>query len=278
MSQIDILRENVATARVAIIVAPYIKSDALRFVLDLLSPAATLQCVSRWRLPDFANGASDIECFDQVIERGGTFYLHQRLHAKYFRFNDRVLIGSTNVTKNGLGLSSMANFEILHSPDNSFDSVSFESQLFNESTVLSQTEVDIWQKLNDLEQSQSHITIAYAPALDNWIPRTREPLHVWLAYCDDREQIISADERRLAIREVQQLMLPDALGRSDFDMLLAARMLGSNRIHDVRVSLEHGRTAGWDYLGAKWGVSRSVAARTQSTVVNWLREIGIGPR
>ena len=278
MSQIDILRENATTARIAIIVAPYMKSDALRFVLDLLSPATTLQCVSRWRLPDFTDGASDIECFDQVIGRGGTFYLHQRLHAKYFRFDDRVLIGSTNITRNGLGLSSMTNFEILHSPDDSFDFISFESQLFNESTVLDQTEVDIWRKLSDLEQNQLHAGVNYALALDNWIPRTREPFHVWLAYRGDREQIISADERRLAIREVQQLMLPDALGRSDFDMLLAARMLGSSRIHDVRVSLEYGRTAGWDYLGAKWGVSRSVAARTQSTVVNWLREIGIGPR
>ena len=278
MTRIDILRENISTASTAVIVAPYMKADALRFILDLLSPTVALQCVSRWRLRDFADGASDIECFDQVIGRGGTFHLHQRLHAKYFRFDDHVLIGSANVTRNGLELSSTANFEILHSPDDSFNTTSFEAQLFNETTVLSPAEVNVWRKLYNLEQDQQYAAINYAPTLDNWMPKTREPSHVWLAYCGDHEQIISTDERRLAIRETQQLMLPDALGRSDFDIWLATRMLGSGKIHDVRVSLEHGGVAGWDYLVAKWGVSRSVAARTQSTVVTWLREFGIGPR
>ena len=51
-----------------------------------------------------------------VVERGGSFKLHARLHAKYYRFDDRVLVGSANMTASGLGYRHRGNLEILCEP------------------------------------------------------------------------------------------------------------------------------------------------------------------
>ena len=43
------------------------------------------------------------------------------LHAKYYRCDGHVLIGSANLTESGMGLGASPNFEILALADRSFD-------------------------------------------------------------------------------------------------------------------------------------------------------------
>ncbi len=272
MRAVDILSEHAASADAAVIVAPYIKEDALKPLLEKLPPAATLLCVSRWTVEDVRRGVSDITCFRQVIDHGGTFRLHQRLHAKYFRFSDAVFIGSANVTQNGLGISLSPNIEILHSPSQSFDAQRFEDEIIAESIAINENEAKLWQKIQQTNQLDNEL-LQEAMAMDTWLPTTREPYHVWLAYSRRSGEIISADERRLAERELERLRFPENLEEADFNSWLAARLLSSARVYDVRLSLQLEDAVGWDLLVARWGVSRSVAARTQTTVANWLREM-----
>ena len=89
-------------AQEVVIVAPYMKASMLRRLLDNLAPDAAVECFTRWTPHDILVGSSDTACRTAVIQRGGTFYLHNRLHAKYYRFNNQTLVGSANVTRAGL--------------------------------------------------------------------------------------------------------------------------------------------------------------------------------
>ena len=90
----------------AVIAAPYIKENSLRRMLDQLPHLERLTCVTRWQAGDIAAGVSDTVVRDLVRSLGGAFRLHPSLHAKYYRFDDGVLVGSANLTDAGLGVGA----------------------------------------------------------------------------------------------------------------------------------------------------------------------------
>ena len=104
-----------------VIVAPYIKVDTLKIMLADVSQLASLTCVTRWKPHDLAVGASDAECRTIVKDFGGSFRLHPSLHAKYYRIDDVVLIGSANLTFSAMGWTPQPNLEILCQPGEDFD-------------------------------------------------------------------------------------------------------------------------------------------------------------
>ena len=124
-----------------VISAPYIKADALGKVLSDVSPNASLTCVSRWTLQDLKQGASDIECVTIVREFGGSFRLHPTLHAKFYRIDGAVLVGSANLTLSGMGWSNHPNLEILCRPGELFDADVFQEQLLANSREITDEEV-----------------------------------------------------------------------------------------------------------------------------------------
>ena len=81
------------------IIAPFIKIDALRALLEVIPSEIHLRCVTRWLPKEIAAGISDLEILD-VLERRGNFSLSlvDRLHAKLYIAGNRCLVGSTNVT------------------------------------------------------------------------------------------------------------------------------------------------------------------------------------
>lgn len=269
MTHLDVLTEQAARAKEIVIAAPYMKDRALRGILRAIRDLEMLTCVARWTTTDILSGASDVSCRRIVLDHGGTFRLHPRLHAKYFRFDERVLIGSANVTASGLGLSTQSNLEILSEPATSFDALDFESRLVRESHLVTESEADLWAGLTSLA-----VPDVGRQATDpvQWIPATREPAHVWLAYANILEEIPSDDERRLASQDVAALGIPEGLSRADFDLWVGARLAQSEFVRDVRDVRDIPEVEGWDALAERWDTIRSKALRTRSTIEAWLAE------
>lgn len=98
-----------------VIIAPYIKVEALRSLLEVVPAGSFVRCVSRWLPKDVAAGVSDPEILNLLEERGNfTLSLVERLHAKLYIAGDRCLAGSANVTLAGLGEGGeYSNVEIL---------------------------------------------------------------------------------------------------------------------------------------------------------------------
>ena len=98
-----------------VVVAPFIKVDALRSLLEVLPTNVHLRCVTRWLPQEIAAGVSDPEILDLLEDRGNfSLTLADRLHAKLYVAGTRCLVGSANVTSSGLGESEGGgNIEVL---------------------------------------------------------------------------------------------------------------------------------------------------------------------
>ena len=170
----------------AILVAPFIKSSVSERLLHALAPEVAVTIYTRWRPEEVAAGVSDLEVFDQVCLRRNTeLRLCDALHAKLYRFDDRVLIGSANLTNTALGWSARPNLELLRAVSRSTYINTFESRLRRDSipaTLLIQDAVR--SAANALASAHViHLEPGEDPFLDLpkfWLPRLRRP-HLLLA-------------------------------------------------------------------------------------------------
>lgn len=263
----DALTDACREADEAVIAAPYIKADTLERLLDLFPADAALTCVTRWTARDMLFGASDVECRTLVLDRGGAFRLHPRLHAKYYRCGQRVLVGSANLTAHGMGYAPSANLEILCDPVPAFDAMAFERELLGGSRPVSDAEFARWQTIARLPPPPGPAVKAPEPI--DWRPVTRDPEHVWLAYSGHPGRIPSADEQRLAQMDLEQLALPSGLERPAFDAWVNTHLLASSTVAEVRRTIGLDDDAAWERLAEAWGRDKSEANRIRETVMNW---------
>ena len=91
------------------IYVPYIKVDILSQLLEFHN---NIQCViTRWESLDFITGASDLEIYPFLKERGITLYRNPRLHLKAFiDCHERAFIGSANISQRALNFPETSNY------------------------------------------------------------------------------------------------------------------------------------------------------------------------
>ncbi len=102
-----------------VLVAPFMKRDAIELTLEVIPDSVvSIRCVTRWRPEEILANVSDLEVFDLINEReGASLFIQPLLHAKYYRVDNRCLVGSANLTKRGMGWAMPANFELSVSLD-----------------------------------------------------------------------------------------------------------------------------------------------------------------
>jgi len=98
-----------------LLVAPFIKVDSLRKIFAAIpSETEKIIVITRWIPKEIASGVSDLEVFDLINERvNAKLLLHPCLHAKYYRVDNRCLVGSANITATALGWCPIPNIELL---------------------------------------------------------------------------------------------------------------------------------------------------------------------
>ena len=67
-----------------LIVAPFIRSQALARLLDSIPDGAETIIVTRWRIGDLLAGASDLGVYDLAEAKRIPLFLRPDLHAKLF--------------------------------------------------------------------------------------------------------------------------------------------------------------------------------------------------
>ena len=216
-------------------------------------------------------------CRTLVVDLGGSFSLHNRLHAKYYRFDDLVLIGSANMTASGLGYPIQGNLEILCEPGPPFLRAEFEAALKHESRVVSDEDFRTWQlcPVADRERVPSAADVA-GSSLDEWKPQARNPDYLWLNYSGNEARIISDEQRALAKLDLQILDVPSGLTPDSFRDWIRLSLRASPFMDAVKEFRGRTDATVWDSIAGGAGVSRSTAARWVSTAYNWLKHFGIG--
>lgn len=264
------LAEACAGSVNVLLAAPYIKLPTLTMILDMIAPGAKLVCVTRWNPYDIAVGASDLECRTAVVARNGLFLLHPNLHAKYYRFDERILVGSANITGAGLGHIPASNLEILCSPSDEFNSSEFEEELLKESREIGDAEFENWMSIQAIDMPAEWPKFSEEPSsLAVWRPRTRDPEHLWLAYTDRTSEIASYDERVLAARDTRDMGIPVNLPREAFNAWVGACLLSSAFVSAATGLRDAGPSAEWAKFADSWGMSRADAIRAIETAQAW---------
>ena len=256
------------TADRVVLVAPYIKQDALRAALKRVGSQSTIECFTRWTPRDIYLGASDVDCRTLIKSRGGSFRLHGSLHAKYYRADDLILIGSANLTPSGLGLTASPNLEILTEVSSpAFDWLRFERRLLRESRELTDEEFALWEQC---PVSEDTLPDSGFPSIDlsDWKPQTRQPEYLWVVYSGS--SLPSNDQYDLAMADLAALQVPSDLDQGTFDQWVASALSLSEFVTFVVERLGENDHVLWDAVCEEWGVpDRAAAARLVQTVENW---------
>ncbi len=267
----DVLRRLCADAQSLVLAAPYIKAQALTAVLDHTRALTSLLCVTRWTPYDLAVGASDAECRTIVKDHGGSFRLHPALHAKYYRIDQVVLIGSANLTSAAMGWSSQPNLEILCRAGDDFDACAFQQQLLRDAREIQDAEFRYWEAVADTYTAQNSTAPGHPPQLEGWRPATRDPRHLELVYSGRAEHIASCDEQHAARRDIQALCIPPHLTEQEFRAWISASLVAAPFPHSV-IQLPDGAEVPSAYrvLASAYDLSLTTARRDMETVQSWL--------
>ena len=267
----DILKGVCREAKDIVIVAPYIKADALSRVLSDIDVEVSLICVTRWQIQDIAMGASDVECRTIVKEFGGVFKLHPTLHAKYYRADEKVLVGSANLTYSALGWSSEPNLEILCTAGADFDANAFEQLLLHDSREISNKEFARWQSIESIGFQDALLSVSNSPHLNTWHPITRDPENFLLAYRGLTDDIASTDEQQAALQDLDALQVPVDLTDEQVENWVSRCLLASQFVQKVLQMQNVDVIAATNSLANTYNLNITDARRSTETVQIWHR-------
>jgi len=230
-----------------VVVAPFIKRGALQRILADVSPDVALLCATRWRVDELACGVSDLDVYVDVAERGNAHMLLLKdLHAKYFRFDGDVVVGSCNVSGAALAFKDPANLElaaILQMGERTSD---FEAQLIADGVPATRGMYEAMKHVLGIMPATSasmaasegadadpsapaslggNATIGWA----QWLPTCRAPDALYDAYAGRLDWLTLAT-RDSAQQDLQQLAPPSGLTRAQFEAFVAGTILSSRVI------------------------------------------------
>ncbi|MXW92239.1 MAG: hypothetical protein F4114_12565 [Rhodospirillaceae bacterium] len=197
------------------VIAPFIKVDALRSLLEIIPDALHLRCVSRWLPREIAAGVSDPEVLDLLEVRGNfSLSLVDRLHAKLYIAGDRCLVGSANVTGAGFGEGGAgSNIEVL--VESSIDDPGIAATLEAIAQAERAATRSMARTARRLADSLS-ISMKLADASDvRWFPRSRRPEQVYRFYIDLPTGFVGAADR-IVLTDLASSNLPPGLEEHKF--------------------------------------------------------------
>ena len=233
MTHGDLLLSAASAAnREVLLVAPFAKAVVIERILGVLPIGVPVSIYTRWRPLEVASGVSDLEVFDLAERRSHTaLYLCDTLHAKYYRCDDCVLLGSANLTQKGLGWAAQSNLELLiEVPWSTELSRDFERRLSRES-IPANRELQSLVRVAALalpQQQQPETTVSQATASsiadDEWLPLTRRPEVLFRAYVGEHAELTTALWGQ-ASTDLARLRIPGSLDKTTFLLMVRASLL-----------------------------------------------------
>ncbi|MCI5851678.1 MAG: hypothetical protein MR009_09000 [Sutterellaceae bacterium] len=268
------LRRAASRARTIVLVTPYVKRRALEAVLRPGLPFESLTLVTRCDLDDFAAGLSDLDALSDIWALGGSVCGIPNLHAKYYRFDKDVFLGSANLTGRGIGvgLDGKWNSEVLAWANRSSETEALEAAWAGASEfVPPESEPELRRKVEKrrrdgflgdyLTRWAAHEAARLPPS---WIPSTPHPELLWEA--DHRTSLrhfLPWDEdealvRRLTQEDLAVLDPPRGLrNEAELSLYAGIRLRRSRFFRDVKELFDSETSDFRPFLG--FGALRALA-------------------
>ncbi len=181
-----------------LLVAPFIKASVLERLLNQTSADVSLKCITRWFPEEIVAGVSDLEVWNLIENHpNSSLWLRPDLHAKYYRIDNRCLVGSANLTNKALGWSNCPNLELLVTLSADEPTVkTFETELLKACIPVTE---DLFEQMSltvqllteqtpsaiainslSVEIPEDNITIKDSVNEDAWLPTLRNPEDLYL--------------------------------------------------------------------------------------------------
>jgi hypothetical protein len=226
------------------IAAPYVKIGIVK-KLDFPEEIAINSIfVCRWKLDDVLTGATDIGVYPLLRDQGIRVLLHPNLHAKYYRSDNRILLGSANLTSNGLINDETSSLEALTVLLKNPATMNFESKLIQESV-----EVDDELYSEYFAILNSHYVSEPFDEINCYWPNFTSFEEAWSIYEQDYTSI-----------SLKQLAIPPTLDKSKLRGFIKIRLKEFSNIQRIEKFLESGAD------GRRFGEVRALIRKLDESV------------
>ena len=227
-----------SASQCVVLAAPFVKCRVIERVLEAMAPGVAIMCYTRWRPDEIAVGVSDLGVWELVHSRESTsLWLMAHLHAKYYRADDRCIVGSANLTDRALGWGPQPNLELVVSvPACGFQS--FEARLQSESVPVDETVyramLQAVEALGPPAVSPPDPAASTAPgpvgegdagySYGDWLPSLRHPQDLYTAY-RGRDSVLSRAAVLAAQEDLAVIGIPAGLAGEAFSAYVGALLL-----------------------------------------------------
>ena len=270
----DVILERARVAQIAVVIAaPFIKAAALKRVLADVRRDASLTVITRWVPEEIAAGVSDLEAWDLIRERKeAELRLFPGLHAKYFRFDGEVLVGSANVTAKALGWAPRPNLEILV-PVRADQLSDFEAALLARSFEVDEATAEAMRAAAAVVPASRMAIGDDDASVHEWFPRTRHVEHLYDCYLGHEGDLISSVFID-GVADLKDLHVSPGLSRAAFAQFIASRLQQLSYVAaiDARAVAALDRPHGQALLRDLGVAPDSPACQEWDRLANWLAE------
>lgn len=223
-----------------LLVAPFIKHSIIEILLKSLTEGVKLTVYTRWRLDEILSGVSDIEIWELFRDsQNMSLKLSPNLHAKYYRFDNTIILGSANLTAKALIRNAGSNFEILQTSEMNDECRSFEIALANSSVKVND---ELFEQVNriveqhdgrELPFAVNELGISYDEdhfkkedrfKLNQWLPKTRNPENLFNYYSNNHE-FLTDDQIKHAKYDLLYFPIPNGLSKKAFNETISFYLL-----------------------------------------------------
>lgn len=192
--------------REILLIAPFVKVKVVERLLAVAREGVRGRIYTRWRPEEVAAGVTDLEVLDAVSARPAwCLYLCSELHAKYYRIDDLLIIGSANLTQRALAWRVPSNIELLVESSHDIPSW-FEDRVHSISVMATP---DIQRSIREAASALSARLPSSIVSLQfeeqegvrgfaTWIPLTRNPSDIFLAQRRGFDRLTQASSERVA--------------------------------------------------------------------------------
>lgn len=98
--------------KIPLIISPYCKTSSLNNILESGTVTEQFELVVRFSAREISQGATDLDIFELLMEKGHKLYAHPHIHLKLYLFGpNNAFLTSSNLTQRGLGVINNRNIE-----------------------------------------------------------------------------------------------------------------------------------------------------------------------
>lgn len=135
----NVIASQVASATDTLhIISAFCKETAMSFIeANVKNELSEKKLMVRFLLSDILSGATDLSLYEFCKSKGWQMYVRFDLHAKTYIFDKkRCILGSANMTSNGIGLNAHGNYELSSFTDINDSDLIKINKLFDDSILM----------------------------------------------------------------------------------------------------------------------------------------------